>query len=98
MLFSLKPLAVAALAGVRWELKHNWETQDELNKEQAGGWRSPLPPPHATSCAHAEPFDPCPGHGDVAAWAQARDVCWAEAVVICGGSGSTLYPRFHKHC
>lgn len=37
MLFSLKLLAVAALAGVRWELKHNQETQDELNKDQAGG-------------------------------------------------------------
>lgn len=37
MLFSLKLLAVAALAGLRWELKHNQETQDELNKDQAGG-------------------------------------------------------------
>lgn len=37
MLFSLKLLAVAALAGVRWALKHNQETQDELNKDQAGG-------------------------------------------------------------
>lgn len=69
LLFSLKPLAVAVLAGVRWDLKHNWETQDELNKEQAGSWRLLLSFLCVTSWAHAEPFDPSPGHSDVAAWA-----------------------------
>lgn len=34
LLFSLKPLAVAVLAGVRWDLKHYWETQ-----EQRAGWK-----------------------------------------------------------
>lgn len=69
LLFSLRPLAVAVLVRVRWDLKRNWETKDELNKEQAGSWRLLLSPLCVTSWAHAEPFDPSPGQSDVAAWA-----------------------------